>query len=194
MEKLKPIETMWDGHWFRSRLEARWAVLLDDLGIEYVYEPEGFKLPSGRKYLPDFFIPEFRTDDPAIENARGDVYIEVKGNIDRDLDGVSRAREFESCLPGDKFFLLVSAKDLEIDPRIRVYAADKQWDTIMKTRFYQIMWPLKVTAGRMEHAMLAATQARFEHGEAPMPRRKILADYAKRTREVEQTMKQMGYR
>lgn len=58
MSDLPPhaIETHYNGYRFRSRLEARWAVFLDELGLEYQYEPEGFELPSGR-YLPDFFIP-----------------------------------------------------------------------------------------------------------------------------------------
>lgn len=52
----KAIETWYGGHRFRSRLEARWAVFLDELALGYVYEPEGYELPSG-PYLPDFFVP-----------------------------------------------------------------------------------------------------------------------------------------
>ena len=53
---IKAIETEYNGHRFRSRLEARWAVFFDALGVEYVYEPEGFTLPSGQEYLPDFKV------------------------------------------------------------------------------------------------------------------------------------------
>lgn len=49
------IETTYAGHRFRSRLEARWAVFLDHLGVPWEYEPQGYKLPSG-PYLPDFHI------------------------------------------------------------------------------------------------------------------------------------------
>jgi hypothetical protein len=52
---IAPIETRYAGCRFRSRLEARWAVFFDHLGIEWLYEPEGYKLPSG-SYLPDFLI------------------------------------------------------------------------------------------------------------------------------------------
>lgn len=55
---IKPIETLWRGYRFRSRLEARWAVFFDTLGVLWEYEPEGFVLPSGRYYLPDFKIQE----------------------------------------------------------------------------------------------------------------------------------------
>ncbi len=37
------IETYYKGKWFRSRLEAKWAVFMDELGIVWQYEPEGFK-------------------------------------------------------------------------------------------------------------------------------------------------------
>lgn len=62
MESIKPIETFYNGYRFRSRLEARWAVFFDSIGLKYVYEPEGFKAVShyGETfcYLPDFYFPE----------------------------------------------------------------------------------------------------------------------------------------
>lgn len=61
MVNIKPIETYYNGYRFRSRLEARWAVFFDELNIEYQYEPEGFELSNGMKYLPDFFLPTLRT-------------------------------------------------------------------------------------------------------------------------------------
>ncbi len=51
------IETAYKGIKFRSRLEARWAVFYDSLGIEWEYEKEGYSLPSGY-YLPDFWLPK----------------------------------------------------------------------------------------------------------------------------------------
>src|SRR5260221_7733487 len=54
---IKAIETIYDGYKFRSRLEARWAVLFHHLGIPYRYEQEGFDL-NGIRYLPDFYLPE----------------------------------------------------------------------------------------------------------------------------------------
>lgn len=73
---MKPIPTRYAGCHFRSRLEARWAVFFDHLGIEWEYEPQGFELPSGRRYLPDFLLPTCGT------------WIEVKGSdeaLDREL-------------------------------------------------------------------------------------------------------------
>lgn len=58
MNKFKAIETEYNGYKFRSRLEARWAVFFDSLGIKYEYEPEGFEFEDGTKYLPDFYLPD----------------------------------------------------------------------------------------------------------------------------------------
>lgn len=41
---IQAIETVYKGYHFRSRLEARWAVFFDTLGIEWEYEKEGYDL------------------------------------------------------------------------------------------------------------------------------------------------------
>lgn len=75
---IKPIETHYNGYRFRSRLEARWAVFFDAAGIKYEYEPEGYMLKDGTKYLPDFWLPDF------------DIFAEIKAN--QDLDDYKWAR------------------------------------------------------------------------------------------------------
>jgi len=57
MENIKPIETIYNGCRFRSRLEARWAVFFDSLKIPWIYEPEGIFV-NGICYLPDFYLPD----------------------------------------------------------------------------------------------------------------------------------------
>jgi hypothetical protein len=54
---MKAIQTFYKGFYFRSRLEARWAVFFDSLGIPWEYEHEGFERGED-KYLPDFYLPE----------------------------------------------------------------------------------------------------------------------------------------
>ena len=56
--EIKAIETIYNGRRYHSRLEARWAVFFDSLGIRFEYEPEGFVLSNGMAYLPDFFLPD----------------------------------------------------------------------------------------------------------------------------------------
>ena len=58
--EIKPIETYYNGYRFRSRLEARWAVFFDALGVRYEYEPEGYHTEDGKNYLPDFYLQDFR--------------------------------------------------------------------------------------------------------------------------------------
>lgn len=65
---VKALPTTYAGIEFRSRLEARWALFFDELGITWAYEPEGFELPSGN-YLPDFWLP----------GVNGGCWFEVKG-------------------------------------------------------------------------------------------------------------------
>lgn len=55
--QLKAIETVYHGHRFRSRLEARWAVFLDQAGVKWEYEGQGYDL-DGLWYLPDFYLPD----------------------------------------------------------------------------------------------------------------------------------------
>lgn len=86
MEAIKPIETVYNGYKFRSRLEARWAVFFDSVGIRYEYEPDGIRLDDERHgYLPDFYLsgPEF------------DMFAEVKPRELRDYSSEDELHEAE---------------------------------------------------------------------------------------------------
>lgn len=52
--------------YFRSRLEAKWAVYFHLLGVKWEYEPVKFELQNGDTYIPDFYFPDY------------DFYAEVK--------------------------------------------------------------------------------------------------------------------
>lgn len=54
--EIRAIETSYAGCRFRSRLEARWAVVFDHLDITWQYEPQGYEIPGGGRYLPDFWL------------------------------------------------------------------------------------------------------------------------------------------
>jgi len=58
LKQMQAIDTRYRGYSFRSRLEARWAVFLDNLNIHWLYEHEGYYL-DGTLYLPDFYLPSF---------------------------------------------------------------------------------------------------------------------------------------
>jgi hypothetical protein len=66
-----PIPTRYAGCHFRSRLEARWAVFFDTLGVRWEYEPQGFKIGWYEQrwmYLPDFYLTDLG------------IWVEVKGS------------------------------------------------------------------------------------------------------------------
>lgn len=182
MRDYKPIETHYNGYRFRSRLEARWAVFFDTIGIKYEYEPEGFKLSDGTLYLPDFFLPESKQ------------FFEVKGVMtDKDMhkvdqliqdagrpctigysdftfescnwwwdDGFSRTSKSESCLVqctacGKYYF---SGTDGSYECQCcGAYDGDHYFDIGCHGELNYLTDPV------VEDAILTAKQARFEHGE-----------------------------
>lgn len=79
---LKAIETQYKGYRFRSRLEARWAVFFDVLGVKWEYEKEGFDLGEAGWYLPDFWLPDKK------------VWVEIKGDAPTE-DECDKAQELE---------------------------------------------------------------------------------------------------
>jgi hypothetical protein len=100
---LKPIETRYAGHFFRSRAEARYAVFLDSLGVKWDYEPEGYRLTGVGKYLPDFYLPGLKA------------WVEVKG-VEPSLDEKRKARAlFEQG--GDPVYIFFGGM---LDPVLRM--------------------------------------------------------------------------
>lgn len=91
MNTIRPIETEWNGCLFRSRLEARWAVFLTALGVRWDYEPEGFVLEGGARYLPDFRVRCHGTRGER-DMEPFDLYIEVKGRMAE--DDADKVRQF----------------------------------------------------------------------------------------------------
>ncbi len=67
---IKAIETSYKGYRFRSRLEARWAVAFDAMGIKWEYENQSFWVAPFVGYMPDFWLPKTKT------------WVEVKGDLE----------------------------------------------------------------------------------------------------------------
>lgn len=175
---MKAIETRYKGYRFRSRLEARWAVFFDALGLRWEYEPEGFDLGSAGFYLPDFYLPDLD----------GGTWVEVKPCRDEIWNDEPKWKAL--VLSSNKYLLLAKDVpdlveysiivphsgddvDLAINPDGLPY-----WSTVCFQKKYlpernhdgkpRFFW----VPGGMEdadcfEAVDAARSARFEHGETP---------------------------
>lgn len=73
------VQTRYNQRHYRSRLEARWAVFFDVLGLPFEYEPEKFQVSANRRYIPDFWLPTIGGLDRkrGFEPCGG--FLEVKG-------------------------------------------------------------------------------------------------------------------
>lgn len=145
---MKAIETKYNDHLFRSRLEARWAVFLDTFGIDWNYEMEGYVLNNGQCYLPDFYLPQFKT------------WAEVKPNITLTHDETVKIRYFATekpllmliGLPNDDPLVLFSPVGIEY---VYLYNDKGTW------RFWSTNKGQPDLAGMYDEAISKAKQARF---------------------------------
>ncbi len=152
-QEIRAIETRYKGYRFRSRLEARWAVFFDALGLKWEYEPEGFHTEAG-PYLPDFFIHG---------NAHRGPYLEVKATrpsrteIDKLLSLCTEKGAYGIIVWGDPlgFDWLHIHKDGFLDGE-EIYNT-MSW-SLPPYREEGLAWNL---------AAAKARSARFEHGETP---------------------------
>jgi hypothetical protein len=147
--KLKAIDTEYKGYLFRSRLEARWAVFFDALGIKWEYEKEGYDLGELGWYLPDFYLT----------NLVGDIWFgEVKGDMNDEI-GLSKARYLDDHTPEPAMGLLVFT-----GLNYAFYTGDIQdHESLSWNREVILAMRLGVSIERFNWAIDKARQARFEH-------------------------------
>lgn len=177
---VKAIETEYNGYRFRSRLEARWAVFFDALGVKYQYEPEGFELEGGERYLPDFWLPKEQ------------MWVEIKPELPKGVwDGSSKAERFSRALdqkvwlaagdPLESSSLLISGKYWWFDnnSKIKIDEIDlcalcgsltlhKEgcWCRDAQDKEFYI-GALRTWEPKIKSAARLARSARFEYGEKP---------------------------
>lgn len=174
MNHIKPIQTVYKGYRFRSRLEARWAVFFDAMKIEWEYEPEGFVLSDGTRYLPDFWLPQVNmwAEVKADSFSEGEIrkcrlLATGTGYSCLMLNGMPDARNFWACEPHNPYY-----RD-EFDPDLwfmdYVLTGRDYW--LSEGRFYccsGASYPEQSTYGYEDaQGIIAARRARFEYGETP---------------------------
>ena len=174
---IKAIETEYDGHRFRSRIEARWAVFFNAIGLKYEYEIEGFQMGELR-YLPDFYIPSL------------DRWFEIKGKPLSEAE-IKKCEEFCRRLDNEniKFSVLIGSPDTcavragevfgiweyvwewpseRYPDNYRMEAPMELIQTEYYSRFVKGLWVVPdKTEEEVAIAAIAAGKARFEYGEKP---------------------------
>jgi hypothetical protein len=163
---LKAIETQYKGYRFRSRLEARWAVFFDALGVKWEYEKEGYDLGEAGWYLPDFYLADF------------DHWIEIKPEEPMTSEDSAKHEAFKRVLGKDCLFILrglpvtfrgddrAKRFDSHLNQMITFAILSTHGFTIKSTKleeFPGFRWNIK----DLRRASTASRSARFEHGETP---------------------------
>lgn len=162
----RAIETRYKGYRFRSRLEARWAVFFDTLGLKWEYEPEGFELPSGR-YLPDFhlaqqgsYLPGRHTYGPWVEiKAAKPTALEFK-LMEELCEGGSSYGLILWGFPGEEEWAHFHKEGYIDDCSLDGPGVYEHWSAYLSDTYEE---PKKHLISR---AVDAARSARFEHGES----------------------------
>lgn len=194
MTNIKPIETIYNGCKFRSRLEARWAVFFDAVGVKWDYEPEGFDLGGGIKYLPDFILHDVDGRWCGI-GMGNDLYVEVKGELK--LNDQAKVGAFKrpillvgSIPKGDTIFELILDAKMNDCGGWFYNSASVDGDNytvipaINKDGKFELVgadWDLsKYKEAETVEAYNAARMARFEHfdNSAPMTKQQYANDRA----------------
>lgn len=153
---IKAIETRYKGYRFRSRLEARWAVFFDALGLEWKYEPEGFELQDGTRYLPDFWI----SFSHPMHSGAG-YWIEVKGN-DPTTEEIKKAQML-ACGSGHICIVLSGEIGEHVALTVETNGAIH---AVLRPRILGSEFTRWAGFEDIASAFAAARGARFEHGES----------------------------
>lgn len=179
---IKPIETIYKGYRFRSRLEARWAVFFDALGIEYEYEPEGYVVSNGFRYLPDFKLKKY------------EIFVEIKPSY-TNKDYIQNLEEFAYAIdrplllicgtPGEQTMELycfdtsdtgtagIGWNELPLDESDKVrrkreyYLPNSYAESVGRGILSNFLYDDFILSEQFMYALSKARQARFEFGEAP---------------------------
>lgn len=109
---IQPIETKYRGTIFRSRLEAKWAVMFDNLGWQWSYEPVEF---SG--WFPDFAI-----------HGENTVWVEVKP-VNSFPEDVAEKIDASACAPDECLIVgLDPIQPVKYGPSLRLGWLREVWD------------------------------------------------------------------
>lgn len=175
---LRPIQVKWHGCRFRSKLEAQWAVVFECIGLEWEYEPTGYDLGNGLWYMPDFAVAGL------VGVGEGWAFVEVKGRMTdldrRKIDALSKTYpvyvvgsipyndpfgDQHRAFARDTYFHSLSRLSVGRASGVIESGAIGVGRDGMPEIVPEWYWEGDVEATRL--AFLAASYARFDHGEDP---------------------------
>jgi hypothetical protein len=188
--QIKPIETVYNGYRFRSRLEARWVVFFDALKLNYEYEHEGYSIGKSSYYLPDFMFTDLKIHceiKPSDGEINYKLYSRFRDNITPILvlqgspweyiatwfgwdlcDSSAGAGEFDAAIystnKGEFQYILLD--DQKSD---REFGIDSVFTPAISTKSTKDC-PIKDMLSLKYNNTMAISKskrARFEHGESP---------------------------
>jgi hypothetical protein len=186
---MKPIQTSYKGYRFRSRTEARWAVFFDAIGFRWEFEAQGYVLPDGTCYLPDFKLlfpddtvvfcevkpEEFDDFCPEELSKLRQLSDEVSCSVVL-LTGTPAYRVYHQILPSTPVNTLTNVLFRDHHPYIQIvdgwnlqYLRFDEGTGRMHFQMDECQLANEFGADYVK-AVEAARSARFEHGESPKPR------------------------
>jgi hypothetical protein len=127
---------------------------MDRLSLTWEYEGQGFQLPSGRRYLPDFKLPDLK------------IFLEIKGAEPTQRE-LSKVREFAAEAHAHGYVTLMLVGGV---PRPGPDTADIPARSFLVTgktvQDVRTDWMPAYTAQALRDALTAARSARFEFGQS----------------------------
>lgn len=150
MNTIKAIETHYKGYKFRSRLEARYAVFFDALGVKWEYEAEGFDLGQVGWYLPDFYFPQAQWHG------------EVKPDAPISKSDAAKMEYFDNHPPANSLGLLYLIGSPDVLPK------NANWDSLTSAQRMTKHIAIRLNVynhALIENAVLAFRQVRFQDNE-----------------------------
>lgn len=110
-KQIQAKKVCYRGIQYRSTLEAKTAQSLDNLGIPYQYEPDGYQLTNGVWYKPDFYLPGAKQ------------FIECKGVMSTEDSAKICGLVQDTGFP----LVVISYENIMLIERWEAYI-DNQWD------------------------------------------------------------------
>jgi hypothetical protein len=188
--EIKSIETHYNGYRFRSRLEARWAVFFETVGIKYEYEKEGYDLGKAGFYLPDFWFPElnmwaevkgqeFTEDEENKAKALSEVETLFHGNPGKSYGVIKLIGLPDYCYINGYFNTINGPRNENF---LFIYSSNPDYPvkpSLYSELLANVIFPIRLSKREIDNqireskklydkGIKAAKSARFEHGEKPL--------------------------